>query len=139
MKTNNIILGCTIATALVLSGWAISASGQTVHIINPGPVSKLTRRQRVWMNALEWCESKSVEDAVNPNDRDNTPSYGVLEFKPGTYEAYAKIIGLASTTDYMNPDGQRKILEYMVLDPTTKWLRQFPDCVKNKVGFPPKN
>lgn len=115
------------------------ATRQIVYTAPTPPKSILTARQTIWLNALEWCESKGNPSAINPRDRDNTPSYGLLQFKPSTYALYAKKIGLASTTDYMNPDGQKQIVENMIIDKDTNWLQQFPDCVKNKVGFPPKN
>lgn len=140
MKKTIVIL---IALALLL-GWAVHATGDTKYTAptiatSTPPAPKLTTRQTIWLNALEWCESRGVDTAINPKDRDNTPSYGLLQFKPSTYAIYAKLLGMASTTDYMNPKGQVEIVTAMILDPNTKWLQQFPDCVYNKIGFPPKN
>lgn len=143
-KQKKAALSAAAFIALLLIGWAThaesitytgpAAATSTPAVIVPAP----TARQEVWISALEWCESRGVVTAINPKDRDNTPSYGAFQFKPGTYAAYAKAIGLASTTDYMNPVGQHKIVEAMVLSKSTNWLQQFPDCVANHIGFPPK-
>lgn len=134
-----VILACAFIL-LLLIGWATRTGGETVQAIasSTPPVLRPTDRQEIWINALEWCESKGRPDAVNPKDRDNTPSYGILQFKPGTYAFYAKQYKLASTTDYMNPIGQKTIVEHMVLDSAVNWEQQFPDCVQHHIGRPPK-
>lgn len=90
----------------------------------------------LWIEALEKCESSGNPKAVNPKDRDGTPSYGAFQFKPSTYRGYAKILNLSSTTDFMNRKGQLAIVRYMVTDPKTKIENQFPGCVR-KLGKPP--
>lgn len=106
------------------------------------PIDDLRARQEIWLDALEWCESRGVETAVNPRDRDGTPSYGALQFKPSTYAYFAKRYGLASTTDYTNAAQQREIVRRMIADPgmSDKELRarQFPDCIQRVVGLPPR-
>ena len=100
---------------------------------------KLTHQQEVWISALEWCESRGKPEAINPKDRDNTPSYGSFQFKPSTLDYYAKIYGIATTT-VMDSDVQRRVVEAMVLDgKNINWSQQFPDCVLHKVGRPPLN
>lgn len=129
----------THAESITYTGLKVQAStGEQMATSSAQKVPQVDARQAVWIDALEWCESNGVVTAINPKDSDNTPSYGAFQFKPDTYAAYAKKIGLASTTDYMNPVGQRLIVEAMVLSTTTQWLHQFPDCVANHVGFPPK-
>ena len=101
------------------------------------PEENLTREQRAWLGALEWCESKGKATAVNPKDRDNTPSYGLLQFKPSTFKYYLKRYGIAETkAGYMDPDVQEAIVTQMILRNDVKWSQQFPDCVK-KLGKPP--
>lgn len=121
-----------IATMLLLPLFARSSKEEHVQ-------TDLERRQATWLSALEWCESRGVETAINKKDRDGTPSYGALQFKPSTYAYFAKVYGLASTTDYMSAEGQREIVARMIADPSVKWTQQFPDCVKHFVGFPPTN
>ncbi len=97
---------------------------------------QLSHRQKAWLGALEWCESRGNPDAVNPKDRDNTPSYGILQFKPGTFSEFAKLYSIASTTDYMDPDAQEAIVTQMILRDGVDWHQQFPVCV-HKLGTPP--
>ena len=108
--------------------------------------SPLTHQQIVWTYSLEWCESRGVESAINPNDRDNTPSYYSFQWKPSTFLYFAKIYKVipATTTptesskimrDYTK---QRAVIEAMVLDSKhINWHQQFPDCVA-RLGYPPK-
>ena len=101
------------------------------------PVPKLSHQQEVWMYSLEWCESNGINSAINPNDLDNTPSYGAFQFKPSTLDFFAKKYGVATTT-VMDYEVQRKVVEQMVLHrDEIKWQNQFPWCVK-KLGRPPK-
>lgn len=105
-------------------------------------VPTLTQQQNVWISALQWCESRGNDQAINKKDRDGTPSYGAFQFKPSTYAYLAKRYGLASTTDYMNADEQRTIVGYMLLDKTISdkelRTRQFPDCITRVIGLPPR-
>ena len=89
-----------------------------------------------WLLALEWCESRGRPSAVNPNDRDNTPSYGLLQFKPSTFDFFTKAYGLPEK-ELMDPDAQRAIVRRMMQDPSIRWENQFPDCVKRHIGRPP--
>lgn len=106
------------------------------------PMTDLQRRQEMWLDALEWCESRGVETAVNKMDRDGTPSYGSLQFKPSTFTYFSERYGLPTTTSYMDPSQQRQIVRFMINDPkiTDAQLRnqQFPDCIQRKVGLPPR-
>lgn len=110
-------------------------------------VDPLTHRQRVWLGALEWCESQGHTSAVNPNDNDGTPSYYSFQFKPGTYRGFGERYGLvaenltekeilAQMTDYKLTVA---IMERMLTDKsisTKEWRRQFPGCIA-KLGLPP--
>ena len=112
---------------------AVKESKKVEKIEQP-PVVTLTRPQRAWLGALEWCESRGVATAVNPKDRDNTPSYGLLHFKPSTLALFEKQYGI--TGDIMNPDTQEKIVEQMILRGGIDWHQQFPECTR-KLGLPP--
>jgi hypothetical protein len=57
-------------------------------------VDPLTHEQRVWLGALEWCESKGKGDALNKVDKDGTASYWWYQFKPGSFRAYGVKYGL---------------------------------------------
>lgn len=116
------------------------AEGQTVATTTPeaiAPVDPLTHRQRLWLGALEWCESRGIPSAVNPKDRDNTPSYGVLQFKPSTFKSFSRLYGITATST-MNDAAQEAIVEQMIVRGGVNWHQQFPDCVA-KLGLPPAN
>jgi len=124
-------------------------AGAAAVIEQPTIDRDLEHRIETWIASLEWCESRGFNNAVNPMDRDGTPSYGAFQFKPSTFEGYAvkyemqgpsihpdKYVPLMS--DVMNYETQRKILRRMIDDPDVNFYNEFPDCVKNKVGPPPK-
>ena len=97
----------------------------------------LSTEQKAWLGALEWCESRGNPKAINPKDRDNTPSYGLLQFKPSTFEYFAEKYGIATTSKgYMDPDVQEAIVTQMILQGHVDWSWQFPMCTK-RLGPPP--
>lgn len=98
----------------------------------------LSSAQVIWLARLMSCESGIKASAVNPNDRDNTPSYGILQFKPSTFAFGARDAGIATTTPYMNPEAQVSIVTRWILKGGIDWHQQFPDCVL-KLGLPPQN
>lgn len=98
----------------------------------------LTYQQRAWVGALEYCESRGNPKAVNPNDLDNTPSYGILQFKPSTYTYFKMRYKLDISDDYMDPAGQIKIVEQMIIRSDVDWSTQFPGCTR-KLGLPPQS
>lgn len=108
----------------------------TPTIIYKTPEDILSKRQRAWLHALEWCESHHTDTAINKVDRDGTPSYGRLQFKPGTFNYFMKRYELGTSTNYMDGDLQEKIVEQMIIRADVKWYQQFPDCTK-KLGNPP--
>lgn len=123
---------------------------QLVTITTPqATVDILTHKQRVYLGALEWCESQGEADIVNPKDRDNTPSYYYFQFKPDTFRGYGEKYKLIpkgkSTVEIMvlmkDHDLTIKIMEQLMLDPTvsnTEWRTSlFPGCTK-KLGNPPR-
>lgn len=108
----------------------------------------LTHAQEVWISALEWCESRGKVDAINPKDRDNTPSYYSFQFKPETFLGYGLEYGIlpatttidsaAFTEAFKSWEQQRAVVAAMVLHrDEIDWEQQFPDCVKRKIGMPP--
>lgn len=128
--------------SLVLSSLAMLPSSQVVvinaHTGLTEPLDtfyKPTQRQEVWLSALEWCESGGSPTAINPKDLDGTPSLGAFQFKPSTFDLYSKKYGIKG--ELMDRDIQRLIVAQMLNDSSVKWRNQFPDCVRNKIGYPP--
>lgn len=117
---------------------------------NP-PIIKedLSHQQQVWISALEWCESRAINGAVNPKDKDGTPSYYAFQFKPSTFLALGNKYGVIDTSKQKPTDQQlldlmkryelqRGIVEEMVKDKQhIDWQNQFPACVR-QLGMPPK-
>jgi hypothetical protein len=95
-----------------------------------------THQQKVYMYSLEWCESRGVQSAINPKDKDGTPSYYSFQFKPTTFERYRVRYNIpeAHISDYPT---QWLIVSQMLNDKSVRWDREFPDCVK-RLGYPPK-
>ena len=106
----------------------------------------ITHAQDVWINALEWCESRGKPSAINPKDKDNTPSYYSFQFKPGTFKDLGEKYGVIEKdlsekelSELIKEQPlQREIVENMINDKSIVWAKQFPDCVKNKIGQPPR-
>lgn len=102
-------------------------------------------RRETWLSALEWCESKGFNEAINPQDRDGTPSYYAYQFKPETFLLYGiKYFLIPSSTTKIelkelmkNYKLMRNIVRHMIDDKSVDWYQQFPDCVRLKVGLPP--
>lgn len=94
-----------------------------------------TISQEAWLAKLVQCESTGDPGAVNPKDRDGTPSYGLLQFKPSTFAMFSKAYGIEGKL--MDPDAQRAIVRRMMGDASVNWHQQFPDCVR-RLGLPPK-
>lgn len=88
-----------------------------------------------WLQRLILCESSGNPEAVNPVDLDGTPSYGLLQFKPSTFEFFSKAYGIDG--ELMDPEAQKAIVRRMMDDPTVRWESQFPWCVR-KLGRPPQ-
>lgn len=94
-----------------------------------------TSTRDIWLGKLVKCESGGRPEAINPKDRDNTPSYGLLQFKPTTFDMYKKRYNIEGFM--MDPQAQIKIVRRMMDDPKVIWKNEFPDCV-SKLGYPPK-
>ncbi len=138
MKTIKIFLLSAMTSltiiALLLPLFETNILNETSYVPQP----HLSAPQMIWLARLMNCESGIKVSAINPNDLDNTPSYGILQFKPGTYRTFAVKYGLASTTDYMNPVEQIAIVEHWILEPEVDWTQQFPACVA-RLGLPPSS
>jgi hypothetical protein len=131
-----IAIGC--ATTLLL----IPGKSTTIQFVQVA--GELPHRQEVWIHALEWCESNAT-DAINPKDKDSTPSYYYWQFKPATFKAEAEKYGIikkgltnaeimVAIKDYEN---QHLTINAMVRDGEHQnWEQLFPACVK-KLGRPP--
>ena len=139
-------LSAILVGAFVFMFWPVKAqqvsAPEEIKII-PKPI--LTHQQDVWRSALEWCESRGVKNAINPKDKDGTASYYSWQFKPSTFKAFGIKYGVLpkETTNAQIPELikdyqlQKDIVGYMILDKSTRWEQQFPDCVKKKIGRPP--
>lgn len=93
----------------------------------------LSHQQEVWLGALEWCESRGDNTAINPLDNDGTASYYAFQFKPSTFSHFAKKYAIeGKISDY---EAQKAIVEQMILDKSVNLGKQFPNCVK-KLGLP---
>lgn len=107
----------------------------------PKPVRDLAHQKEVWLYALEWCESNGNNNAINPKDRDGTPSYGAFQFKPSTFKGYAAKYKMFDSQPLdslvMNYAMQRAIVARMIDDPTVRWSNEFPACSR-KIGLPPR-
>ena len=104
----------------------------------------LNHRQEVWISALEYCESRGKNSAVNEKDLDGTPSYSNFQWKPSTLLSFGKLYGLIEVNKTLKDvpellkdyELQRNIVRKMINDPGVKLKGQFPGCVK-KLGLPP--
>lgn len=157
MRTKNIRNAITVAAVVVLS-MAIFAklnesappvnieSWMAVEMKDEKVDASLDHRRDVYIHALEWCESRGYNTAINEKDRDGTASYYNFQWKPSTFKGYAVKYKMLSAdleeSDYFNwmsdYDMQHAILEKMVRDKDVVWSNEFPDCVNKKIGAPPK-
>jgi len=123
------------ALAIFAAGtWPLVATSEVKAPLAP----TLSHAQEVWLGALEWCESRGKQGAINPKDRDGTPSYGAFQFKPGTLTGYAAEFGITLTgTTTLTYTDQHAVVAQMVLHAKQiDWDQQFPVCV-GKLGRPP--
>ena len=94
-----------------------------------------TKAQEDWLQQLIICESSGNPEAINPKDKDGTPSYGLLQFKPSTFTGYRKQYGLPEA-ELMDPEAQKETVRHMMQDEFVNWHQQFPACVR-RLGVPP--
>lgn len=157
-KTKIAIILATAFAALFIFGWAENAGGGDEHIQLPEvtiSVTKVEAKEEIpkpeekeipeirlqtttreaWLADLVSCESSGNPGAINPVDRDGTPSYGLLQFKPSTFEMFKKAYRIEG--ELMDPEAQKAIVRRMMDDESIKWENQFPACVR-KLGRPPQ-
>jgi hypothetical protein len=137
----HIIITTVIAGAVAIS---LLMPGKTTIVEFYQTAGELPHRQESWVHALEWCESRATE-AINPKDKDSTPSYYYWQFKPETFKAEAEKYGVIkkglSDAEIMvamkSYDNQHLTVNAMVRDGKDQnWEQLFPACVK-KLGRPP--
>jgi hypothetical protein len=137
-----VIVAITLCIILMVSALIIAGSSKKEASASP---VVLNHRVETWISALEWCESAGITEAINPRDSDGTPSYYSFQWKPGTFRMYAERYGLISKGmtdeeimgDMQDYELEREIIRKMVDDPRVNWEKEFPDCIKKKVGLPP--
>jgi hypothetical protein len=129
-----------IVALLLLLGFAsiptaAGAEPQVVTVTETVYVG-LTPAQVIWLARLMQCESGIKASAVNPNDLDNTPSWGILQFKDTTFSHYADKYGIEG--ELMDEEAQVAIVtEWLTRPGEVRWGSQFPACVQ-KLGQPPQ-
>ncbi len=107
----------------------------TINYVKAQDKPILSHQQEIWLAALEFCESRGVKTAINPHDLDGTPSYYSFQFKPSTFELYARIYGVkGKISEY---ESQKEIVSNMIVDKTVNFKQQFPDCTR-RLGRPPR-
>jgi len=129
------ILAISLATLLTLGH--TERAGTEEEIIptdKPKVYVKQTDEREEWLSKLIMCESSGRPEAINEIDLDGTPSYGLLQFKPSTFELFSKAYGIEG--ELMDPEAQKAIVRRMMDDPSIKWEKQFPACVR-RLGNPP--
>ena len=145
-NTETLIVTAFIALYLALDiSVSMVANKEAQKVVTP-PTATLTHAQEVYIKALEWCESRGVMTAINPNDRDNTPSYYSWQWKPDTFKYFGIKYGIISQ-NILDKDVRIKMADYetekLVIEAMVehrseiKWSQQFPDCTK-KLGNPPR-
>lgn len=126
-------LGAIVAILFAAIPQLTTAPKATIEYSPEPPYS-----QQKFLDALIRCESGGNPNAINPKDRDGTPSLGVLQFKPSTLYYFAhvkyKILPDIEEEEIMNlifdPDLQIRVAKLMILDPQVDLSRQFPDCYR---------
>ena len=156
MRTRKIRTAITLAAVVVLSIAIFAKLNESVPPANmepwmavempdQKPDPSLDHRRDVYIHALEWCESRGYNAAINEEDKDGTASYYNFQWKPGTFKGYAIKYGMLSKgledSDYFNwmadYDMQHAILEKMVRDKDVVWSNEFPACTRT-LGMPPR-
>ena len=156
MRTKRIRNAITLAAVIVLSIAIFTKLKGSVPPVNIEPSIvvempedktdlSLEHRRDVYIHALEWCESRGYNTAINPKDNDGTASYYNFQWKPSTFKGYAIKYRLLpkglEDSDYFNwmsdYDIQHAILKKMVVDKDVVWSNEFPACTR-MLGTPPK-
>lgn len=137
MKHKQLVFTTLVVLALIAlyifpteAEYKVETIVETVHI-----PKGLTPAQIIWLAQLMDCESGINRNAINPNDLDNTPSHGILQFKTQTFDNFTVKYGIEG--ELMDAEAQVAIVTYWLLNPDEiTWGQQFPACVK-KLGLPP--
>ena len=102
------------------------------EVIDPERINSL-------IDQLGICESGNNQLAINPVDKDGTPSCGRFQFKRLTWKYYIikyNLFGWQNweAEDFENAlwsgDVQKIVVEKMFVDPDVNLLWEFPDCSK---------
>ncbi len=126
--------------ALLVILFTLPRNTQADKVISPVATTTVVARetsQDEWIDSLAVCESGNYAYAINPKDSDGTPSYGMFQFKTGTYLWLLGKYEIQSAPIFSSTT-QRAIVKRMINDPDIKIANQFPDCIKNHIGLPPK-
>lgn len=155
--TNNkiaLIVVCMTATALalVLPPQLTRGQGNTPQNAKLCPLALFPQYDmpcdtpvstQIILSDLIRCESQGKETAINAVDRDGTPSYGLLQFKPSTLLGVIK--GSNLIPDFEDGEisnvmlfGNLQIRAFLAMygdgKPRSWWRQQFPDCSR-KNGY----
>lgn len=129
-KVNRTVVLVTLLSMILFMGWV-----EREHRMDKTAGDVLEEKQEVWIRQLIQCESTGNPNAINPNDSDGTPSYGLLQFKPSTFEMFSRKYKIKG--ELMDPVAQKEITRRMINDPKVRIENQFPACVK-RYGRPPQ-
>ena len=108
------------------------------------PENQVSTTTTAILRDLRACESQGRDSAINPKDRDLTPSWGRYQFKPSTLYGWGKQYGTITDMEpaeimnvIMDGDLQERTLIEVLKDHQKDkrwWNQQFPDC-GNKYKF----
>lgn len=85
-------------------------------VINPYRTEEKNRQQELWLSALEWCESRGYDNAINPDDG-GSRSVGIFQFKDSTFQHYVKVYELNfEPEDIYNREKQTILAKLMLQD-----------------------
>ena len=132
-----IIIAIMVIIAVLISPYSLVApalGAKAAAALADKPVMVLVKDQYdIWIDKLVICESSGKETAVNWNDK-GSPSYGLLQYKVGTFVFYAKRYNLfpyAETNEYFNfiydGDIQRMLAKKMLQEDFDNW-RHWTNC-----------
>jgi hypothetical protein len=130
-----IILFSRLIEAQEIRNYESSQQGSILVGVNSPMIDATT----VKLSKLIPCESGGNPNALNPMDKDLTPSWGILQFKPSTLHYFGIKYGLLPAdiepAEIMNriweADLQINVAHKMIDEYGTTvefWLQQFPAC-----------
>ncbi len=86
------------------------------------------------IDQLIWCESRGIENAINPSDGDGTDSVGVLQFKWKTFSYFAQkynLFPLADEADMQNlwrDKWAQKLVAATMMENEKNWKSHWKIC-----------